>query len=201
MTLVQDLRKSVADTTAGYAVIGVTDLVVEKAREARDAAVVQATHALGQIEKARGDLDVKALQTKAQQAPARAVDRGLQLVAKVEETYGDLAERGAQRVGRIKQQRATQELLAQGKATLSKGKAAVTTVRQVAESAPSAVKDAATGPKSSGKASGTATAQTTAQTTAQMTTKATGGPSSAKPAAAKRSAKPSTRKSTRPAQG
>jgi heparin binding hemagglutinin HbhA len=197
MTLVQDLRKSVADTTAGYAVIGVTDLVVEKAREARDAAVVQAAQALGQIEKARGDLDVKALQTKAQQAPALAVDRGLQLVAKVEETYGDLAERGAQRVGRIKQQRATQELLAQGKATLSKGKAAVTTVRQVAESAPSAVKDAATGPKSSGKVSGTATAQTTAQTT----TKATGGPSSAKPAAAKRSAKASTRKSTRPAQG
>jgi heparin binding hemagglutinin HbhA len=191
MTLVQDLRKSVTDTTAGYAVIGVTDLVVEKAREARDAAVVQATHALGQIEKARGDLDVKALQAKAQQAPARAVDRGLQLVAKVEEAYGDFAERGAQRVDQIKQQRATQELLAQGKVTLSRGKAAVTTVRQVAESAPSAIKDAATNPKSSVKAPGTATAKATTK----------GAVRSAKPAAApKRAAKATTRKVAKPIQ-
>jgi heparin binding hemagglutinin HbhA len=195
MTLVEDLRRSVTDTTAGYAVIGVTDLVVEKAREARDVAVVQATQALGQIEKVRSDLDVKALQAKAQRAPTLAVGRGLQLVAKVEETYGDLAERGAQRVGRIKQQRATQDLLAQGKVTLSRGKAAVTTARQVAELAPPAIKDVATGWKAPAEA-------TSAKTTTKTTTKTTGSTSPAKPTAApKRATKASTRKATKPGQG
>jgi hypothetical protein len=129
VTLVNDIRKSVTDTTPVLALVGATDLVVEKVRAVR----AQATGV--QLE-----LDVKALQDRAKQVPTQAVSLSIELAGKAEETYSDLAARGEKLVTRVRQQRATQDLLAQGKVTLSRGKAAVTTARKAADDTRTAAK-------------------------------------------------------------
>src|SRR6185312_2747262 len=71
-------------------------------------------------------------QDAAKQVPTQALSKSIELAGKAEEVYGDLATRGEQLVTRIRRQKATQDLLAQGKVTLSRGKAAVTTARKAA---------------------------------------------------------------------
>lgn len=126
MTLVNDIRKTVTDRTPVMALVGATDLVVEKARDAR------ARGAQLRVDVTRLNLDVKALQGQAQHVPAVALNKTIELAGKAEEAYEDLAARGEKLVDRIKRQKATQDLIAQGKVTLSRGKAAVTTVRKAA---------------------------------------------------------------------
>lgn len=132
MTLVNDLRKSVTDTTPVYAVVGVTDLAVEKMRAARI------------------ELDPRALSARAQRVPTNAVTLTLEAAGKAEEAYDDLALRGRKLIGRIRKQRATQDLIAQGKVTLSRGKAAVTTVRRGAVDTRTAAKSTITVAKREG---------------------------------------------------
>lgn len=127
MTLVKDIRNSVIDTTPVLAAVGATDLMVEKVRAAR-----------------APQIDVKALQSKVQQVPTLAMTRSIELAGKVEETYGDLAARGEKLVNRIARQKATQDLVAQGKITVSRGKAAVTTVRKAAGDTRAAAKSTLT---------------------------------------------------------
>jgi hypothetical protein len=55
---------------------------------------------LEKVQQVRRDADHKSLQAMAQQLPSRAVDSGLHLVARAEETYEDLAERGAKVLSR-----------------------------------------------------------------------------------------------------
>lgn len=129
MAITADIKKSVTDTSALYAVVGVTDLAVERVRRAHVRA--------GDV---RADLEAGKLQAKAQQVPTLAVTRMLEAAGRAEETYEDLAGRGKKLVDRIKRQRATQELVDQGKATISRSKAAVTTVRRGAGSTQSAAK-------------------------------------------------------------
>jgi hypothetical protein len=126
MTLVTEIRKSVTDRTPVLALVGATDLVVEKVRGA------QAQAAQVRADLAHLDLDVKTLQGRAQHVPVAALSKTIELAGKAEEAYEDLAARGEKLVDRIKRQKATQDLLAQGKVTLSRGKAAVTTVRKAA---------------------------------------------------------------------
>lgn len=126
MTLVTDFRKSITDRTPVLALVGATDLVVEKVRGA------QAQAAQMRTDLSHLDFDVKSLQDKAQQVPVAALSKTIELAGKAEEAYGDLATRGEKLVDRIKRQKATQDLIAQGKVTLSRGKAAVTTVRTAA---------------------------------------------------------------------
>jgi heparin binding hemagglutinin HbhA len=136
MTLVNDIRKTVTDITPVYAAVGVTDLAVEKVRDAR----VRATAV-------RVDLDVKALQDKAvqravkraeqvaekaQQIPTLALNQTLEVAGKAQETYSELAVRGKNLIKRIRDQKATKDLLAQAGSTVSLGKGAVTTVRKAA---------------------------------------------------------------------
>jgi heparin binding hemagglutinin HbhA len=130
MTLVNDIRKSVTDKTPVLALVGATDLVVEKVRAARELAGSQAAQVRADLSSV--DVDVDVLRGKAQQVPVLAMTKTIELAGKAEETYGDLAARGEKLVERIKRQKATQDLLAQGKVTLSRGKAAVTTVRKAA---------------------------------------------------------------------
>ncbi|WP_426565237.1 hypothetical protein ACPPVT_02755 [Angustibacter sp. McL0619] len=133
MTLVNDIRKTVTDTTPVLALVGATDLVVEKVRAVR-------TQASGvQLE-----IDVKSLQNRAKHVPTQAVSKSIELAGKAEETYSDLAARGEKLVARIREQKATQDLLAQGKVTLSRGKAAVTTVRKAADETRTAAKSTLT---------------------------------------------------------
>jgi hypothetical protein len=132
MTLVNDIRKTVTDTTPVYAAVGVTDLAVEMLRDAstRVAAV-------------RLDLDVNALQGKTlkrfekvaeqvQQIPAQVRSQSVEVAGKARETYSELAVRGEKLVKRLRDQKATKGLFAQAGSTVSLGKGAVTTVRKAA---------------------------------------------------------------------
>ena len=144
MTLVSDIRKTVTDTTPVYAAVGVTDLAVEKVRHARARAVA-----------ARAEFHVGALQSKAakraemvaeqahqvaeraekvaeqaQQIPALALNQTLEVAGRAHTTYTELAVRGEKLVTRLRDQKATKDLLAQAGTTVSFGKGAVTTVRK-----------------------------------------------------------------------
>ncbi|MGZ4783441.1 MAG: hypothetical protein ACXVYL_16265, partial [Oryzihumus sp.] len=175
MALVADLRKTVTDTTPVYAVVGATDLAVEKVREARTRAAA--------LRAELGDFDVTAVQGKAvetaQHVPALALNRTLEIAGKAQESYDTLAERGQKLVTRIRGQKATQDLLAQAGNTLALGKGAVTTIRNAATDTERAVKatlttgrreatEAAETVKTSAKATGTTT-----KTAAKKATKAT----------------------------
>ncbi|GAA1252416.1 hypothetical protein [Oryzihumus leptocrescens] len=175
MALVADLRKTVTDTTPVYAVVGATDLAVEKVREARTRAAA--------LRAELGDFDVTAVQGKAvetaQHVPALALNRTLEIAGKAQESYDTLAERGQKLVTRIRGQKATQDLLAQAGNTLALGKGAVTTIRNAATDTERAVKatlttgrreatEAAETVKTSAKTTGTTT-----KTAAKKATKAT----------------------------
>ena len=130
MTLVKDIRKTVTDTTPVFAAVGVTDLAIERLRDARAAAV-------------RRDLTPGALQDKAvkgiekvteqvQQIPADVRSQSAEVADKAQQTYADLAVRGHKLVTRLRNQKSTQDLIAQAGSTISLGKGAVTTVRKAA---------------------------------------------------------------------
>jgi hypothetical protein len=132
MTSVKDIRKVVTYTTPMYAAVGVTDLAVETMRDLRVRAAA-----------VRFDLDVSALQDKAvkrvekvavqaQQLPALAKSQTFEAAGKAQETYSVLAVRGEKLVKRVRNQKATKDLVAQAGSTLSLGKGAVTTVRKAA---------------------------------------------------------------------
>jgi hypothetical protein len=132
MTLVKEIRKSVTDATLVYAALGVTDLAVERLREARARAAA-----------ARLDLSVSAMQDRAvkriekasEQAlhmPAQVRDQTVEAADKAQHAYTELAVRGEKLVKRLRSQKATQDLLAQADNTVSLGKGAVTTVRKAA---------------------------------------------------------------------
>jgi hypothetical protein len=151
MTLVKDIRKTVTDTTPVYAVVGVTDLAVERLREARARAT-----------SARLELTVSGLQEKAvkrfekaseqaQQIPTQVRDQTTEVTGKAKETYSEvtgkaketyseLAVRGEKLVQRIRNQKSTQNLFAQAGNTVSLGKGAVTTVRKAAHDTQHAAK-------------------------------------------------------------
>jgi heparin binding hemagglutinin HbhA len=143
MTLVKDIRKTVTDTTPVYAAVGVTDLAVEKVRHARARAAAAAARAAA----ARADFHVSVLQDEAvkraekvaeqahevaeqvQQIPAHALVQTREVAGKAHATYAELAVRGEKLVTRLRDQKATKDLVAQAGHTVSLGKGAVTTVR------------------------------------------------------------------------
>jgi hypothetical protein len=83
-------------------------------------------------------LQAKALQRateateQAQQVPALALNRGLEIAGRAAESYGEFATRGEKLVKRVRNQKATQDLVAQAETTVALGKGAVTTVRKAA---------------------------------------------------------------------
>ena len=132
MALVADIKKTVTDTTPVFAAVGAADLAIEKVREAR-----------ARAEAARVELSVERLQAKAvqrateateqaQQVPALALNRGLEIAGKAAESYGEFAARGEKLVKRVRNQKATKDLVAQAETTVALGKGAVTTVRKAA---------------------------------------------------------------------
>jgi hypothetical protein len=131
MTVLDDLRKNV-DPTPLYAVVGATDLAVEKAREAR----VDLTK---RAEQARADLTPATVQARAvkvadqvKELPALAINQGMVVSGKVAEGYADLATRGKTFVKRVRTQKSTQDFLAQAETTVAQAKGAVTTARHAA---------------------------------------------------------------------
>jgi hypothetical protein len=169
MALVADIRKTVTDATPVLAAVGVTDLAVEKVRDAR----VRATAV-------RAELDPAALQAKAaeraaavveqaQHVPALALNRSLVLAGRAQESYEAFAARGENLVKRVRTQKSTKDLLAQAEATVSLGKGAVTTVRKSATDIQRSAKATLT----TGRREATTAVDTIADSVAEEATEAT----------------------------
>jgi hypothetical protein len=169
MARVPQLPKAVTESTPVLAAVGATDLAVRQVRAAAaGAAALQAelesrlakaqadaASRLAQVRSAVEGIDGKTLGAQAQQAPALAVSRALELAGRFEKSYEDLtvrfekgyedlAARGKKLVDRLASQQATQDLIAQGKVTLSRSKAAVTTARKAVDQTTAAAKAAVT---------------------------------------------------------
>ena len=164
MAITAEIKKTAADT--GYAMVGVTDLAVEQVRNVRT------------------ELGVRKVTARVQHAPTAAVNKGIEAAGKVEETYDDLTARGRKLVSRIRRQRATQDLAAQARATVSRTKGAVTSVRRGTARTKSAAKATAT------------TAQREAGQTATATKRAVRKNTTNTQAAAKRTATTASKRST-----
>jgi hypothetical protein len=161
-----EIRKNVAESTPLMAVVGATDFAVERVR----AVAANAEHFQEEVEKRFAALEtvpekvqarIKKLDAKAvQQAPALAVSRALEAAGKVEARYEKLAERGKELFDRVAEQKATQELLKQGKVTISRTRAAVTTARKAVDETAHAARSVVTvGRRQAGKAADEVTAE------------------------------------------
>lgn len=126
MTFTTDLRKTVTDATPVYAVVGVTDLAAERLRAARTQAAAAGKTITAVDPKAGAEKALK----QVQDAPAAALERGLELAGKAQSQYDAFAARGEELVKRIRTQKSTQDLVAQAEQTVALGKGAVTTVRK-----------------------------------------------------------------------
>lgn len=141
-------------TTPLFAVVGATDLAVERVRAAAaNASAVQAqfeakvSAVQADVEKrvtafdpkAFGTQAQKALLNQAQEAPTKAAARALEVASRAEATYEELAKRGKLLVDRVRSQASTQEFVNQAGNTLSRGRAAVTVARKAADDTASAI--------------------------------------------------------------
>jgi hypothetical protein len=111
MKIVTDIRKS----TPAMAVVGVTDLAV------------------GALKSARAELSPAKIQADVQNLPSLAISKTLEVAGKAEGAYGELSARGKSLVDSVRRRSATKDLLAQGRSTLTLGKAAVTTARKASD--------------------------------------------------------------------
>lgn len=137
------------EPTPLYALVGATDLAVEGVRQAladagRRQAEVQAQfeqqveHLQAELIRRREEVskliaEPKKLQAELEQFPGLVLGRTMEAAAKAETRYEELAERGKSLIERMRSQKATQDFITQGKATISRTKAAVTTARHSAE--------------------------------------------------------------------
>jgi hypothetical protein len=150
MALISEIRKNVTDATPLLAVVGVTDLAAERIREA----AAGAGHLQQEVEKAVTRFEARPKQWRArvreldvatvQQAPGLAAHRAKEWAQEVEKAYEHLAERGRDVVERARQAAPTQDFLRQGKATLGRAQAAVTTARRAVDDTVAAARDALT---------------------------------------------------------
>lgn len=140
MATTADMRKTLTEATMtpAYVAVGLTDVAVEKMREANLLDPTQFRKELSaQAEKA-----VK----QVQQAPSMFFDRGRKLAEQAQAEVDELAERGEHVVDRIINQQATKDLMAQVDNTVSITKGAMTTARNaVLESERAAVEAIKTG--------------------------------------------------------
>jgi heparin binding hemagglutinin HbhA len=101
-------------------------------RDARvKATAVRVDHAPASLQ-SKAQARVTEAAEQAQELPALALNRGLEIAGKAQETYETVAARGEKLVKRVRTQKSTKDLLAQAEATFSLGKGAVTTVRKSA---------------------------------------------------------------------
>ena len=136
MTFVEDIRKTVTDTTPVYAAVGATDLAVERLRAARDRANTRAAAVRSELDIAtiqdRAVKRIEKVSEQAQQIPAQLRGQRVEAAGKARDTYSGLAARGEKLVKRIRNQKSTKDLFAQAGSTVALGRGAVTTVRKAA---------------------------------------------------------------------
>lgn len=187
--------KKIDATAPLYAVVGVTDLAVERARgytaevQARLAKLDLEPKALREQVQTVVTARIDELNEDAKEArstvEARATKARTQLesyvndtVAEVTETYGDLASRGRNLVARIRRQQATQDAKSQAGTAVAKAKTTRTQTTKSAKATTATTKRAAkTTGTSAKKTAGTAkrnvkATTTSAKKTASATTKA-----------------------------
>ncbi len=151
MSVVTDIRKTLTDTKPLLAYVGTVDLAVEKAREARVEAEARRTKLRAEYAPAKLQAKALELQDKAaelpekavkavQDLPALALNRGLELGELAQAQYADLAVRGEKLVSRIRNQKATKDLVAQAETTIASAKGAVTVARKGAADVQSSAK-------------------------------------------------------------
>jgi hypothetical protein len=149
--------KPATERTPLYALVGATDLAVEGVRHALTDAVnrraevrsevqAQVEHLQAEFGKRRAEVskllvEPKRIQAELEQVPGLVLGRTLEVAAKAETRYEELAERGKSLVERLRTQKATQDLIDQGKSTLSRTKAAVTTARHAAADVASSARE------------------------------------------------------------
>jgi hypothetical protein len=162
-----------------YALAGAGDLAVEKLRAvgddvtARFAKLDQKT-LQSELTKRQNELaklietrfeaivaDAKTAPAKLRELPAVAQAGFTTVLGQAEETYEDLAGRGKDLVERIRSQKATEDLVAQAKTTVSKAKATRTTAKKTAETATRNVKATATSARKTAKTASKAAADAT----------------------------------------
>lgn len=119
MSIIDDVRKT--NQTTFYAAVGVLDLAVEEVRDAQLRAA-----------KVRADLHPTQIPSRVAALPGKTVDTVITLANAAGDTYEDLAERGEKLVDRIRNQKATKDLVHQAESTVMLGKGAVTTARKAA---------------------------------------------------------------------
>lgn len=130
-----ELKKTATDT--GYVFVGITDLAVERVRDAQ----ARADARRSEIKNVRMDDELKKLQEKVQQLPTVALGVGVDAANKAEQALDDLAARGKSLVERIREQPSTKQMLRETQKTLSLGKAAVNTVRNQTQETAEAAKE------------------------------------------------------------
>lgn len=136
MALIAEFRKNVTESTPLLAVVGATDYAVERVRQvAANPATLQEemgkTLAALETVPAAVQARVKKLDSKTvQQVPALAMARALETAGKVEASYEEFAARGKELLERVGQRKPTQGLINQGKVTVTRTKAVVTTARK-----------------------------------------------------------------------
>ncbi|MGE9808631.1 hypothetical protein [Janibacter sp. G1551] len=133
MALVTTVKKTVADAKPLYVAAGVTDLAVERVREAGASAARTRDEYVARANKVRA-FDVTTLPTLATARVTKAVEQAqaapTEAAKKAQDSYADLTARGEKLVKRVRTQKATQDLVAQVEATLALGKGLVTTTRK-----------------------------------------------------------------------
>jgi hypothetical protein len=164
-----------------YVIAGAGDLAVEKFRAVSEdvstrlaqldqqklQATLQTELTKRQVELAKRlealAADAKTVPAKLRVLPAVAQAGLTTVLGQAEETYVDLAARGEEIVGRIRSQKASEDLAAQAKTTVSKAKATRTTARKTADTAARNVKATTTSArkttKTAAKAAGDAAAK------------------------------------------
>lgn len=202
--------KLAGDPTPAYAVVGLTDAVIEKARTATEkfGKVRTLTPQLvaEQLTKAGAEVTERVTKTAAglsgqvtratsdlgktvEEAPTAVVSGVLTRLGKVQDEYAQLAKRGEGLVTRVRSQKATQDLVAQVEHAVQQGRQLLTTARTGAKQT-----------RSTAKATVTSGRRQVAATIAPEATPAAAKATTAKPAAkkstAKTTAKPAAKKST-----
>jgi hypothetical protein len=179
----KDIEKKIADSGAIEAFVGAADLAVKKMREAsadvsaRASAIdPKALAGQAQARVASAPEQLKAFPAKAQATVAAAPEQLTKAQAKAQAVvgeavasaltaYGDLTSRGNDLVGRVRRQKATEDLKAQASTTASHAKATATTAKKSAATTGSTAKSAAKKTTSTAKKSAAKTKTSAKSTT------------------------------------
>jgi len=141
-----------------YALAGVGDLAVAKLREVGDELAERLATLDQQALQAQLTKRVDALAADARTVPAKLRELPIAaqasiatVISQADVTYEELAGRGKQVVTRIRNQQATQDLVAQANSTVSRAKATRTSVRKTADTAGRNAKATTTSARKTGK--------------------------------------------------